>query len=101
MLKSNLSKEEMSNAFGNALRRRNLIIPEDTAVVFYDLDFLNERIANLKALFPENTLHAIAVKANPLTKILIKMKAMGVGLEVASLPELYLAEKAGFPPDKI
>jgi diaminopimelate decarboxylase len=62
---------------------------------------LQERVVNLKSLFPENTLHAVAAKANPLAKTLSKIRSMGVGLEVASLPELYLAEKAGFSADKI
>ena len=30
-----------------------------------------------------------------------KIKELGVGLEVASLPELYLAEATGFSADKI
>jgi diaminopimelate decarboxylase len=101
LLKSNLSKEEISHIFNIALSNKNLIHADDTAVIFYDLTFLKERISDLKKLFPSTTLHAIAAKANPLIKILIKIKEMGVGLEVASLPELYLAEKVGFSPDKI
>jgi diaminopimelate decarboxylase len=101
LIRSNLSKEDMSDAFRRALCSADLLTPEDTAVMFYDLGFLDERVADMKALYPKDTLHAIAAKANPLTKILTKIKAMDVGLEVASLPELYLAEKAGFSPDKI
>jgi diaminopimelate decarboxylase len=101
LIRARLSKEEMSHTFHDALTRKGLITPEDTAVIFYDLRFLKERITNLKSLYPSNTLHAIAVKANPLTKILSKMKAMKVGLEVASLPELYLAECAGFGANAI
>ena len=101
LIKSSLSKEEMSKAFGFALSQPDLITTEDTAVIFYDLDFLDDRIEKLKSLFPETTLHALAVKANPLTKILAHIIQLGVGLEVASLPELYLAEKAGFTADNI
>ncbi len=101
LLKSNLSKEEMSLAFRKALSTENLITSEDTAIIFYDMDFLKERITDLKNLFPKTTLHAIATKTNPLTKILARIKEMEVGMEVASLPELYLAEKAGFPPEMI
>ena len=101
LVKSNLSKEEMSKAFSLALTNKNLITEDDTAVIFYDFTFLKGRIANLKNLFPPTTLHAVAVKANPLTKSLIKIKEMGVGVEVASLPELYLAEKAGFQGHQI
>ncbi len=101
LLNSNLSKEDISKAFSLALSRKDLIDEDDTSIMFYDLSFLNERIADLKNLFPPTTLHAIAVKANPLTSTLKKIKELGVGLEVASLPELYLAEATGFSADKI
>jgi len=100
-LKSSLSKEEMSMIFSKALTYDTLIDVEDTSVLFYDLTFLEERVNELKEVFPQTTLHAIAAKANPLTNILSKIKALGVGLEVASLPELHLAEKAGFAPETI
>ena len=101
MIKSNLSDQEMSKVFTNALEETGLISPDDTALVFYDLDFLSARIKDLQKQFPPKTLHAIAIKANPLTNILSKIKANGVGAEVASLPELFLAEKAGFAPETI
>ena len=101
MIKPNLSNEEMRAAFSKALKDKTLINAEDTAIVFYNLGSIRERIVGLQKLFPQNSLHAIAVKANPLTKVLSKIKALGVGAEVASLPELHLAEKAGFTPETI
>lgn len=101
VIKPNLSAEEMSSAFCKALNYKTLLNVNDTAIVFYNLSSIQERIVELQNLFPQNALHAIAVKANPLTKILSKIKALGVGTEVASLPELYLAEKAGFTPGTI
>ena len=101
MIQSRLSVEEMSKTFTHALSKTDLINPDDTAIIFYDLSFLDERIKDLQKQFPANTLHAIAVKANPLTNILSKTKALGAGAEVASLPELFLAEKAGFAPETI
>ena len=101
MIHSNLSAEEMSKAFSNALYDYDLISSDDTAIIFYDLTFLAERIKDMQKQFPSATLHAIAVKANPLTNILCKIKALGAGAEVASLPELYLSEKAGFAPENI
>jgi len=92
--------EEMSQVFSRALEQ-NLLQEEDTAVIFYDLSRLTARISNLIEVFPKSTLHAIAAKANPLTAILKKIKLLDVGLEVASFPELCLAEKAGFSPFKI
>jgi len=99
--RSGLSKEEMSHAFTLALKNTNIVDADDTAIIFYDLTFLMERITGLQKLFPETTLHAIAVKANPLTKILTEINLPGTGAEVASRPELHLAEMAGFAPGAI
>lgn len=98
---SRLPDSEMSSLLSKALSDSNLIGPDDTALFFYNLSFINERINRLKEGFPENTLHAIAAKANPLSGILNRINTLGVGLEVASLPELHLAIKAGFAPQKI
>ncbi len=93
--------EEVSSTFSAALREDGLIDEDDTDIVFHDLSFLSERITELKAVFPDSTLHTVALKANPLTALLLKTLESGLGVEVASLPELYLAERAGFPPSKI
>lgn len=99
MIQSNLSIEEMSSVFGKALKDKILLSPDDTAILFYNLSSIQGRISDLQNLFPESALHAIAVKANPLSKILSGIKFTGVGAEVASLPELHLAEMAGFLPE--
>lgn len=101
MLKYHLTKEEMSLTFNKALQQTGVIDEQDSVIVFYDLAFMADRINNLKRVFPANTLHAVAAKANPLIRVLEQIHLMEVGLEVASLPELYLAEKAGFPAEKI
>jgi diaminopimelate decarboxylase len=100
-IKSNLSKEEMSNVFSIAKSKDSLIDSEDTSAIFYDLSFLVQRVDNLRKVFPSDTLHAVAVKANPLTKILKLLQQQNVGLEVASSPELYLAENSGLSYDRI
>jgi diaminopimelate decarboxylase len=101
LTKSYLSKEEMSNTLSLAININELINKEDTSVLFYDSAILIERINNLRKLFPPTALHAIAAKANPLISILKEIKSLNVGLEVASSPELFLAEKVGFPADRI
>jgi diaminopimelate decarboxylase len=98
---STLSASAMSKVLELALASKDLINAEDTAIIFYDLDLIKERIMELQKLFPPATLHAVAIKANPLTGILKKVLATGAGLEAASLPELYLAEAAGFLPKQI
>jgi len=100
-MQPNLPKEEMISVFSQALKKGNVIGSYDSSVLFYNLGFIYNRITGLRNLFPQTALHAIAVKANPLTKILSKIKTMGAGAEVASLPELHLAEMAGFAPGTI
>lgn len=96
-----LRNQEMSNVLKKALTAKSFSASGHTALMFYDLSFIEDRINCLIKVFPETTLHAIAAKANPLIKILSRIKNMGVGLEVASLPEIYIAEKAGFAPENL
>jgi diaminopimelate decarboxylase len=98
---SRISATRISAVLHLALQEKDLIHEDDTAIIFYDLSYFKERIKDLVALFPASTLHAIAIKANPLAKILIYLNELGLGLEAASLPELYLAEQSGFPADRI
>ena len=79
----------------------NVFLKYDTSLIVYDYDFLKNRIEKLKNLFPETTNHAIAVKSNPLIKILEYYRELGTGLETASLPELFIAEKVGIQVSKI
>jgi len=90
----------MAEVFQRALAH-NLIEQADTASIFYDLDGITGRIDQIKSVFPSNALHTAAIKANPLMSILKHVKNLGIGVEAASRPELYLAEKAGFAADKI
>lgn len=78
-----------------------MIGPGDDAVVLYDCDSLAEGFSRLRAAFPEDALHAVAVKANPLARVLRFLRERGAGAEAASLPELRLALEAGQPPERI
>lgn len=55
----------------------------------------------LAEAFPAGTLHALAVKANPLVAVLREAVGCGAGLEAASLEEVHLSLAAGCPPSKI
>jgi len=55
----------------------------------------------LQAAFPQGSRHCFAVKSNPYLGILTSLQAAGMGAEVASIPELELALKAGFLPPQI
>jgi len=100
MYKSNLTVESIGNALRSALSN-GLIREDDTLVMFHDLSFLQERIHHLSSVFPSHTLHAVAMKANPLKRILEFIRLLGAGAEVASLAELKMALKAGYPAKKI
>ena len=95
-MKKRIERNELSKVFKEVLSSNNYLNEDDTAVIFYDLDYLESRVKFVKQIFPQNTIHAIAIKANPLIEILKLLKGLDVGLEAASLPELYLAEKIGF-----
>ena len=96
-----LSSSTLSKVFSRALAQPCLLAQDDTAVLFYDLDEIERRFRLLAELFPPTALHAVAIKANPLRAILRHLKNMGAGAEAASLPEMYLAEEAGFLPEHI
>lgn len=70
------------------------------AVVLYDLDALDAEVAALKAAFPPDTLHAVAMKAAPLPALLGPLVSAGLGLEVGSRVELAMARRI-CPPDRI
>jgi diaminopimelate decarboxylase len=69
--------------------------------VFYDLDRLETRFDAIRKAFPEGTLHAVAIKANPLRSLLKKLVEAGAGLEAASFGEVELAMGSGCPPERI
>lgn len=71
------------------------------AGLFHDLNRLQSRIEELQRAFPDGSLHAVAVKANPLVELLKTIVATGAGLEAASWEEVCLALAAGCPPERI
>lgn len=69
-------------------------------LLVHDLDAVDFRVAELRAAFPTSTLHAIAIKANPVGGLLDHLVGLGCGLEAASRAELRLALDR-LPPDRI
>jgi len=78
---------------------RRLAQPRSAAKV--GLDGLRAGLRELEDAFPRGTLHAIAVKANPLAAVLSEVSRAGFGAECASIGELTHALGAGFPPSRI
>ena len=72
-----------------------------TSVIVHNFDLLQKRIAHLVEAFPQDTLHTLAVKANPLPPILQHAVNHGMGLETASSGEIALAEAVGCPVENI
>ncbi|MEI6898411.1 MAG: hypothetical protein WCL00_00920, partial [Bacteroidota bacterium] len=77
-MKATLTPLDIEETFQNALHE-GWIREEDTTVIFHDLTFLAEKVNLLKNLFPFGTLHAIAIKANPLLRILEFLRQLGMG----------------------
>lgn len=73
----------------------------DRSVVFHDLAKMRARLRELTRCFPARSLHAVAIKANPLIEILKEAVAEGAGLEAASFEEVHIALAAGAAPDRI
>lgn len=99
-MKERITSKDASAVYKKAMTS-GVLDSSDTSAVFYDLGFLFERFYEVGKNFPANALHAAAIKANPLIAVLRLINEKGFGSEAASLPEVYLAEKAGFVPEKI
>lgn len=82
-------------------QKTHLIKPEDTSVVFLNWDVLNHRLDHIRQTFPDNVLHAIAVKSNALPAVLAHINYRGFGLESASMEELRLAMEYGGDVEKM
>ena len=95
-----LSAAAMSATLARAIAER-VIGSLDDAVVFYNLSRLDDMLGSLRTSFPSNALHTVAVKANPIIKVLRRIRGAGYGAEVASIGELHLALAAGFPVEAI
>ncbi len=79
----------------------NELLNGHSAAIFHHLGLMRARIAALQAAFPESTLHAIAIKANPVVEILREVVRAGAGLEAASIEEVHLAVAAGCPAERV
>ena len=81
--------------------RQDIISDDDPAALLYDTDEFANTIGQVQRAFPESTLHTIAVKANPVSRLLEFARDRGLGAECASLPELQHALRIGFTPTKV
>jgi diaminopimelate decarboxylase len=77
-----------------------LLSASEPAAMFFDLDAVRSRCAQLRVALPE-AVHALAIKACPLPPLLRLALDAGLALEVASEGELALAAHVGAPPDRV
>lgn len=78
----------------------NMLSMSDIAL-FYDLEAFENSLYALQSAFPKDWRHCLAVKANPLLRMLEIAVQKGFGLECASIVEVELSIKAGCEPHKI
>jgi len=95
-----ISSKRISDVFRRA-QENGVLTHSENSFIFYDLDVLLARLEAVKKLFPKDTLHAVAIKANPVKKILSFIGTAGMGFEAASLPELHMAINLGTDPGSI
>lgn len=98
-LLSRIPPAEASAAFARA-RAAGILDDEDTTALFIDLARLAARARALQEAFPAGALHAAAVKADPLPRVLERLHGWGLGLEAASAGELEAAARVA-PPERI
>ncbi len=96
-----LDPNAISWAVRKSINEKYFLKNKDASILFYSYDLTQKKLNELKTTFTENTHHTIAIKANPLSKVLSKIVAQGFGLEAASIPELYIALKTGIEGKKI
>jgi len=94
-----ISLDEAAAIVQAALRRE--LLNGTSAAIFHHLTLMRARIAALHSAFPPNTLHAVAIKANPVLEILREVVRCGAGLEAASMEEVELALAAECPAERV
>ncbi|ETW07778.1 hypothetical protein, variant [Aphanomyces invadans] len=77
---------------------RHVLHDANPVVDLFSMDAFVARLSSLKEAFPPAWLHALAIKANPLSGILAAAKPLGMGLETASVAEARHALNLGYAP---
>ncbi|TWU04888.1 type III PLP-dependent enzyme domain-containing protein [Stieleria varia] len=85
----------------STVKRSGCLAEDVKSFVVHDLGRMRDRLQNLQSVFPRQSRHTLAIKANPLVEILRVAVGCGVGLEAASIEEVELAVAAGCPAEQI
>ena len=85
-------------------RAASVLDDDRPCAFFFDTDMFRSQCQAILRAFPQGesrALHALAMKANPVSAILQIGRELGMGVEVASPGELEHALRLGFSPDRI
>jgi len=77
-----------------------LIHDDSPCIDLFDIDALQARLCNVRDNLPD-WLHAVAIKACPISGVLLEAQKLGFGAECASMGEVKHALALGFPAPKI
>jgi diaminopimelate decarboxylase len=67
----------------------------------YDAEVIENQYAKVRAAVPDEVEVFYSMKANPNASVVAALSSIVQGAEVSSLRELYVAQQAGFSPDRI
>lgn len=88
------------NAAGDAASTTQKRERDYSAVVF-DVDALRAAFAAVRQAFPPHWRHCLAIKSCPLAFVIEEALEAGLGIEAASIVELYMALAHGCPADLV
>ena len=71
----------------------NFVSEEDTSLLFYNATILENRVESVVKTFPKDTYHCVAIKSNPLTRVLQLAASAGLHAEAASYGEFLQADR--------
>nr|WP_281720800.1 diaminopimelate decarboxylase [Nitrosomonas nitrosa] len=95
-----LSPKHIEEVLKQAVNAK-LISDQNPWIVFHNLDLYREKLRLIREAFPANSLHTLAIKANPLLELLRIAVEEEFGLEAASFEEVQLALASGCLPGRI
>ena len=67
----------------------------------YDAEVIESQYRKLKSVLPEQIEIFYSMKANPNVSLVSFLSRLTTGVDVSSLREMYVAEQAGFTPDRM
>ena len=89
------SDAEHYREYFHRAQEMGLVDERDSAVIFYDLSVLARQAGRVSAAFDQTSVHAVAIKTNPLMCVLQEVAKLGHYGETASFEEMAIGHAAG------